>query len=60
MTDNGNNCVEVMLTETEVLVRNSNRPDAGTLSFTHAEWQSHAQGHKRGVLDLTADGTLAG
>jgi hypothetical protein len=51
-SDNGNNCVEVMLTDTEVLVRNSNRPDAGTLSFTFAEWDSHTQGQKLGVFDL--------
>ena len=49
---NGNNCVEVLLTSTEVQVRNSNRPEAGTLSFTHAEWDSHTQGQKLGVFDL--------
>jgi hypothetical protein len=51
-SDDGNNCVEVMLTDTEVLVRNSNRPDAGTLTFTHAEWDSHTQGQKLGIFDL--------
>lgn len=56
-SDNGNNCVEVMLTDTEVLVRNSHRPEAGTLSFTFAEWDSHTKGHKLGVFDLPA-GTL--
>jgi Domain of unknown function (DUF397) len=56
-SDNGNNCVEVKLTDTEVLVRNSNHPDAGTLSFTFAEWDSHAKGQKLGVFDLPA-GTL--
>ena len=54
-SDNGNNCVEVLLTETEVLVRNSNRPQAGTLSFTHDEWHAHTQGHKLGVFDLPTD-----
>ncbi|GAA4530735.1 DUF397 domain-containing protein [Amycolatopsis samaneae] len=49
---NGSSCVEVLLTENEVLVRNSLRPDAGTVSFTHAEWDSHTQGHKLGVFDL--------
>lgn len=49
---NGNNCVEVMLTETEVLVRNSNRPNAGSVSFTFAEWHAHTQGQKLGVFDL--------
>jgi hypothetical protein len=53
-SDNGNQCVEVMLTETEVLVRNSNRPDAGALSFTFAEWNSHTTGQKLGVFDLPA------
>lgn len=41
-----------MLTDAEVLVRNSNRPDAGTLSFSWAEWDAHTQGHKLGVFDL--------
>jgi hypothetical protein len=53
-SDNGNQCVEVMLTDTEVLVRNSNHPDAGTLSFTFAEWVSHTKGQKLGVFDLPA------
>ncbi|MFE0026487.1 DUF397 domain-containing protein [Amycolatopsis sp. NPDC059021] len=56
-SSNGNNCVEVMLTDDEVLVRNSHRPGAGTLSFTHAEWDSHTQGHKLGVFDLPVDPT---
>lgn len=56
-SDNGNNCVEVMLTDTEVLVRNSHRPEAGTVSFTFAEWESHTRGQKLGVFDLPA-GTL--
>lgn len=51
-SDNGNNCVEVMLTESEVLVRNSNRPEAGTLAFTHDEWDAHTKGQKLGVFDL--------
>lgn len=51
-SSNGNNCVEVMLTDTEVLVRNSNRPQAGTLSFTFAEWDAHTRGQKLGVFDL--------
>jgi hypothetical protein len=56
-SDNGSSCVEVLLTETEVLVRNSTRPEAGTLSFTFAEWESHTRGQKLGVFDLPA-GTL--
>jgi hypothetical protein len=51
-SSNGNNCVEVMLADAEVLVRNSNRPEAGTLSFTFAEWDAHTQGQKLGVFDL--------
>lgn len=49
----GNNCVEVMLTDAEVLVRNSNRHGAGTLAFTFDEWRSHIEGHKRGAFDLS-------
>jgi hypothetical protein len=51
-SSNGNICVEVILTDTEVLVRNSLRPEAGTLSFTFAEWDSHTKGQKQGVFDL--------
>lgn len=51
-SSNGNNCVEVMLTDTEVLVRNSNRLEAGALAFTFAEWAAHTQGQKLGVFDL--------
>ncbi|MGH3621418.1 MAG: DUF397 domain-containing protein, partial [Sciscionella sp.] len=51
-SDNGNNCVEVMLTDTEVMVRNSNQPQAGTLSFTLTEWDTHTKGQKLGVFDL--------
>ncbi len=51
-SDNGNNCVEVMLTGTEVLVRNSNRPESGALTFTFAEWDAHTKGQKLGVFDL--------
>jgi hypothetical protein len=51
-SSNGNNCVEVMLTDTEVLVRNSLRPEAGAIAFTFAEWRSHTEGQKRGVFDL--------
>ncbi|GLZ37742.1 DUF397 domain-containing protein [Actinokineospora sp. NBRC 105648] len=56
-SSNGNNCVEVMLTDGEVLVRNSNRPEAGSVAFTFAEWRAHTEGQKLGVFDLPA-GTL--
>ncbi|MDQ3578960.1 MAG: DUF397 domain-containing protein [Actinomycetota bacterium] len=56
-SDNGNNCVEVMLTDAEVLVRNSTRPDAGSIAFTFAEWDSHTRGQKLGHFDLP-EGTL--
>jgi hypothetical protein len=44
-----------MLTDTEVLVRNSNNLSAGTLSFTFAEWDSHTKGQKLGVFDLPTE-----
>ncbi|WP_285500478.1 DUF397 domain-containing protein [Actinokineospora sp. NBRC 105648] len=56
-SSNGSSCVEVMLTSSEVLVRNSNHPDSGTVAFTFAEWQAHTEGQKLGVFDLPA-GTL--
>jgi hypothetical protein len=49
-TDNGT-CVEVADNGDEILVRNSNRPDAGTLSFTRAEMRAWIQGCKTGEFD---------
>ncbi|GGP47413.1 DUF397 domain-containing protein [Saccharothrix coeruleofusca] len=48
----GSNCVEVMRTADEVLVRNSNRPDEPPQRFTHTEWAYFTQGAKLGVFDL--------
>ncbi|GLZ37741.1 DUF397 domain-containing protein [Actinokineospora sp. NBRC 105648] len=56
-SDNGSNCVEVMLASSEVLVRNSNHPKSGTVAFTLAEWRAHTEGHRLGAFDLPA-GTL--
>ncbi|CCH30028.1 DUF397 domain-containing protein [Actinosynnema sp. NPDC047251] len=48
----GDNCVEVLRTEDEVLVRNSNRPDEAPQRFTFGEWEFFTQGAKLGVFDL--------
>ncbi|GAB2724506.1 DUF397 domain-containing protein [Nocardia thraciensis] len=50
-TDNGT-CVEVAAAPNgEILVRNSNRRDAGTLDFTRAEMAAWIKGVKAGEFD---------
>ncbi|MEU4804678.1 DUF397 domain-containing protein [Actinosynnema sp. NPDC023587] len=49
---NGSNCVEVMRTADEVLVRNSHRPAEAPQRFTLGEWEFFTQGAKLGVFDL--------
>jgi hypothetical protein len=48
----GDNCVEVLRTEDEILVRNSNRPDEAPQRVTYTEWDFFTQGAKLGVFDL--------
>jgi len=48
----GSNCVEVMRTADEVLVRNSNRPGEAPQRSTHAEWEFFTRGAKLGAFDL--------
>jgi hypothetical protein len=48
----GNNCVEVALDEAGgILVRNSNRTELGTISFTRAELGAWIAGCKAGEFD---------
>jgi Domain of unknown function (DUF397) len=49
-TDNGT-CVEVADNGDGILVRNSNHPDAGTLTFTRAEMAAWVAGCKAGEFD---------
>jgi hypothetical protein len=50
-TDNGQ-CVEVAETDDgTVLVRNSNRPEAGTLTFTRGEIAAWVRGCRAGEFD---------
>lgn len=48
------NCVEVRreIVDHQVLVRNSKRPDAGTVAFTASEWEAFIAGAKDGEFDL--------
>lgn len=48
---NNGSCVEVAETAAGVLVRNSNRPDAGTIAFTRAEMAAWIEGCKAGEFD---------
>jgi hypothetical protein len=48
---NGGTCVEIAATDDGVLVRNSNRPDAGTIAFTRAELAAWIDGCKAGEFD---------
>lgn len=46
------NCVEFRRTGDGVQVRNSKRPDAGTIDYTTSEWQAFIAGVKNGEFDL--------
>ena len=46
------NCVEFRRVEGGVEVRNSKRPDAGTIAYTDSEWQAFIAGAKNGEFDL--------
>ena len=48
---NGGTCVEIAETNTGVLVRNSNHPDAGTITFTRSELAAWINGCKAGEFD---------
>jgi hypothetical protein len=37
---NGDTCVETLITDSAVYVRNSTRPAAATVAFTHEEWRA--------------------
>jgi Domain of unknown function (DUF397) len=39
-TGTSGNCVEARIVDGVVEVRNSNQPDAGTVRFTRAEWET--------------------
>lgn len=48
----GGNCVEVAsLPDGAIAVRNSNRPDAGAITFTAAEMAAWIKGCKAGEFD---------
>jgi hypothetical protein len=52
---NGTQCVETMITDDAVHVRNSKHPDAGTVTFTHAEWRAFVESvHTTDDYDLPA------
>jgi hypothetical protein len=48
---NGGNCVEVAKTDEGILVRNSKRPDEGSIAFTRAELAAWIDGCKAGEFD---------
>jgi len=48
---NNGQCVEVAETDDSIVVRNSNRPGAGTLEFTRAEIAAWIEGCKAGEFD---------
>jgi hypothetical protein len=45
-------CVEVRMVDESIQVRDSKSPDAGTLTFTTAEWDAFVGGAKDGEFDL--------
>lgn len=46
------NCVEFRRVADGVEVRNSKRPDAGTVAYTDSEWKAFLAGAKAGEFDL--------
>ncbi len=48
---NGGNCVEIAEAGDDLLVRNSNKPDVGTIPFTKAELAAFIAGCKAGEFD---------
>lgn len=46
------NCVEFRRTGDGVEVRNSKRPETGTIAYTDSEWQAFIAGVKNGEFDL--------
>ncbi|MEM8923501.1 MAG: DUF397 domain-containing protein [Actinomycetota bacterium] len=55
-SNGGGQCVELASTaDGEILARNSNRPDAGTIAFTKAEIEAFLAGAKDGEFDHLVD-----
>ena len=48
----GQDCVEFRRVEGGVEVRNSKRPDAGSVAYTESEWRAFIAGAKAGEFDL--------
>jgi hypothetical protein len=49
----GSNCVEIMITDNQILVRDTKDNGQGAeLSFTPAEWQAFIEGVKDSEFDL--------
>ena len=48
---NGGACVEVAQTDEGILVRNSKRPNEGTIAFTRSELAAWIDGCKAGEFD---------
>lgn len=46
------NCVQFRRVDDGVEVRNSKRPDAGTIHYTTSEWTAFIAGAKNGEFDL--------
>jgi len=55
-TGNGGSCVQARRHGDLIEVRNSKSPDAGTVRFTAAEWDSFLDGAKKGEFDLLLAG----
>jgi uncharacterized protein DUF397 len=50
--DQGSNCVEVAVTDDQILVRDSKHPDGPTLAFTPSEWRAFVSGVKASEFDV--------
>lgn len=48
----GDNCLEARIVDGVIEVRNSRRPEAGSVSFDTGEWQVFLYGAKNGEFDI--------
>lgn len=55
-TGNGGSCVQARRFNGLIEVRNSKRPDAGTVTFTVEEWDSFLDGAKKDEFDRLLTG----
>jgi Domain of unknown function (DUF397) len=59
-TSEESNCVEVAITHSSVLIRNSRDRSGNVLSFTHGEWDAFLAGVRNNEFSLEGPASSAG